>query len=216
MLTTAGREATIDRITEHLGRFDDDTLVELARLTDPATYVDAGRAGTTGSTRAHGLTRRELVAGLLTGGVVVSVAAGGAVLALRPDSASAGETRRLVALLGAHERLEAIGLDGAARAGLTEVGAALASTVSAAGELLTGVDMVEGILSVPVPGVDTGFYALLRQNVLEPARATTTRVQELDQTCRLELTTPLEARIASRDALRREIATLKAANAGTA
>lgn len=202
MLTDTEREATIARIAAQVRDFDDDTLCELDRLTDAARCAQPAAAATPG----HGLTRRQLIAGAIAGGVTATVAGVGTALALHPEAAANTEVAALRSTIEVYEQLETVGLDRSVRSGLAKVGTAMTHAQDAAADLASGVGIVDGILAVPAPGVDDSFLAVLRQSLLEPARQAIRTQQALAETWRLDLDAPLTARLAERDALRSDLA----------
>jgi hypothetical protein len=209
MLDAAERAQVIGRIAESLARFDDETLREMERLVDPGTYAE-GETARGRLSSPLGLTRRQLITGLVAGGGLVTVAAAGTALTLRPDGPVRAEVARLRELVALYQRLEDVGLAGALRTALGTLAAAVAAARRAAETLSAGLDLVEGVLSAAIPGIDSTFPSILRQNVIDPARDLIAGLGGLAETWQAQLQSPLEAKLGECDSLREQIATLRA------
>ena len=202
MLTDSQRHSTIQRIAAQLERFDDDTLREMERLTDPQTRelrpIESRGA----------LDRRQLLAGVAVGGA--AVVAGllgysrvqGAVPLVDEDAARL----RRVAELG--REMEAVGLDESVAGGLGEVGPELAAASAASARGKTALVGVGPDVEAAVALVDPDLADRARDRLLDEMTELAAAVDRAAGAWAESLEAPLADRLQRRAALRQELAEL--------
>jgi len=202
MFTDAERQATIERIAHHLERFDDATLEEMARLTDPA-----GR-----ELRPMGppaaLTRRQVLIGFAAGAGTVGAAAMGITRAREAAAPAPGTVAAGSAWQALAAQLQDEGPDSRLAAGLAAVGAALAEAREASEALSAGLQDVGPAAEAAVLLVEPDLGPRLRDGVMAPADALTAAVDAALAAWAEELERPLGAELDRRAALRREMGRL--------
>jgi hypothetical protein len=159
-LESEQRQALIGHITRHLADLDDQTLLSLADLTREAA-LDVETVDVAGSP----VTRRRFLTATLAGGFIAATA--GAVAVWQYGSGRGkelnDEVARLWGLVRLHEKLDDVGLDSVAAAGLAAVGAALDALAGASELVKAGAQTVEDALKkieVAFPTIRAGVVWL--------------------------------------------------------
>ena len=201
MLSEAERQAAVVRITGNIEQFDDDTLLELERLTDPETHELGGERRTAES----GLSRRQLIAGAVAGGVIITLGAAGGLAVVRGGTGDQAELDELRDVTDLYEELERVDMDGAVAAALGTYGSSVDSAQTTADELEAGLDLVDRVLGTAAVHLDPGVASALEQQVLAPGRKSVTELRTLGDSWVGDVQDPLEARLAARAEVRRRI-----------
>jgi hypothetical protein len=178
MMTESERAAVLDRLAGRLRDFDDDTLRELDRLTDPDVLTSNPRPAP-----EAGLTRRQLITGLATGGAAVVLAAAGTAAVVGGDEEAAAvrdELERAQRVLDLHEELEATGLDETLERSMTAFGSSVTRAQRLGRALESGAVTLGGSLAE--------------------------ELAILEQTWQVQMVAPLEVLLVARAALRDRIA----------
>jgi hypothetical protein len=199
MLTDTERQATIERIAGHLERFDDATLQEMARLTDPASREVRPPAP------PAALTRRQVLIGFAAGAGTVGAAAMGITRAREAAAPAPGTAAADSAWQTLAAQLQDEGPDGQLAAGLAAVGAALAEAREASAALSTGLQDVGPAAEAAVLLVEPDLGPRLRDGVVLPAGALTVALDAALEAWATALERPLAAELDRRSALRREM-----------
>lgn len=205
MQTEAQRQSTIDEIARNLQRFDDDTLAEMARLTD-AESRDVAPAKPIAATGAT--TRRRF----LTGAAVGAGAMGAALLGLSRVGATApltdGEAARLRRIAALGKELEAVGLDDSLAAGISTVGTELSAAVGTGQELDAALLELGPAVEAAVALVDPDLADRAHAQLLGRLPALTAAVNAAGAAWSSSLEAPVTERLERRRLLRGELARL--------
>ena len=205
MLSGAERQAILDRIAGNVEQFDDDTLVELERLTDPETHTVGGER----PAAETGLSRRQLIAGAVAGGTIVALAGAGVTAVVRggTDDAELSELREVNEL---YEELERADIDAAVAAAIGAYGSEVEAAQGTADALSAGLELVDRVLATAAIQLDPGIATALEDQVLGPGRKAATDLYALGDSWVITVEEPLEARLAARADTRRAIERAKA------
>lgn len=189
------RSSTIERIAGNLERFDDDTLQELERLTDPANRAIR-------PPEPRGVTRRQVIVGFAAGAGTMGAAALGLARLGASDDASAAELDRLREREALASRLEAVALDETVGEGLNAVGTSLAETDLAASRLLRAVEELGPMAVAAIQLVDPALADRVRDELLSGATELVAQVSGTIDTWSTELEQPTMDRLRQRADLR--------------
>lgn len=201
MLSEAERQAAIDRITGNVEQFDDDTLLELERLTDPETHMLDGERPASES----GLSRRQLIAGAVAGGAIVTLGAAGAFAVVRGGTGDEAEVDQLHDLTELYEELERVDIDAAVSSAMGTYGSKVEGAQTAADDLEAGLELVDRVLGTAALQLDPGVASALEEQVLAPGRQAVTELHGLGDGWTTDVQEPLEARLAARAEVQRRI-----------
>jgi hypothetical protein len=204
MLTDEQRQSTIDAIARNLQRFDDNTLAEMARLTDPEgrdVQPSPARLGADTS-------RRRFLAGAALGAGAMGAALLGVprVAGMAPlTDAEAARLRRIAAL---GRELEAVGLDDSLTGGMTSVSAQLTSAVGAGREVDAALAELGPGMEAALAVVDPGLADRAHAQLLARLPALTAAVNATQAAWSASLETPVTEKVERRRALRGELSRL--------
>jgi hypothetical protein len=198
MLTDVERQSTIERIARSLERFDDDTLSEMARLTDPETRNPQPPAPPTDVTR-----RRVLVAFAAGAGSIGAAALG--LFRLRDGALAGIDAERLRRVEALSRDLEAVGMDDTLGAGLSAVGAALAQADLARQALVAALRDMAPQVEAAVAVVDVDLADKARDRLFGQAQSLADSVTASIRSWSDALEGPVTRQLDQRAALRRDL-----------
>ena len=202
MLTDSERHVTIEQIAANLEQFDDETLQEMARLTDPSTRAPISPAPLATPTR------RQVLAGFAAGAGTVAAAFLGVshVRGSAPLGDDDAARLRRIAALG--RELEAVGLDETVGSGLTAVGSALDAASAASAEANVALRDVAPDVEAAVALVDPDLADRARYQLFDPLSKLAAAVDSAATAWGQSLESPVTEQLEHRATLRRQLSDL--------
>jgi hypothetical protein len=150
----------------------------------------------------EGLSRRQVLGGVVAGGAVVALGAAGVFAVVRGGTGDEAEIDRLKKRAKLYEELEGVDIDRELADAMADYGTELQASQSTADQLEAGLILVRRVLDTPVVDLDPGVASALEDNLLGPADQAVEDLRSLQETWVAEVQEPMEARLASRAEVR--------------